>query len=163
MKTVLFVCSANTCRSPMAEMIFDELIDEHPRLRGKVRSDSAGILAFDGDDITPLAREALLSIGIDGSRHRAKRVNKRLIEEASIILTMEAHHIDELKTLYPQCERKTHTLKGYVEGVMGYLHDDGLYDIDDPYRRTDIYEEVASDIKEEIDKLLILLEEEVEL
>ena len=164
MKTVLFVCSGNTCRSPMAEAIFDELSDDHPRLRNNVKCASAGTMAFDGDRMMDHALDALEKMGIDGSRHRSKRLNERLVDEADIILTMEACHMDELEALYPEAMEKTHTLKGYVAGVEGYPDDsEDEYSVDDPYRMPlDTYEEVACEIREAIEAWLGILDRQIE-
>ena len=70
----------------MAEAIFDELSDDHPRLRNNVKCASAGTMAFDGDRMMDHALDALEKMGIDGSRHRSKRLNERLVDEADIIL-----------------------------------------------------------------------------
>ncbi|MDO4568043.1 MAG: low molecular weight protein arginine phosphatase [Clostridia bacterium] len=158
---MLFVCTANTCRSPMAEAIFDELVDEHPRLRGLVKCESAGTMAFEGDRMAPYAQEALSAMGVDGTKHRSKRLNEKLVEEADLILTMEACHMDEVEALFPEAENKVHTLKGYVEGVMGYPDEDGSdsYNIEDPYRMPgDAYIEVAQELREAMEKLLAMLD-----
>ena len=162
MKTLLFVCTGNTCRSPMAEALFDELIDDHPRLRGKVRCESAGTMACDGARITEFAKNALVDMGVDASRHRAQQLTAKLADNADLILTMEAQHLDELEAICPQADHKAHTLMGYVAGVEGFPGD-GEFDIEDPFRgQADDYEEVAAEIKAAISKLIEKLDGEME-
>ncbi len=161
MNTVLFVCTGNSCRSPMAEAIFDELIDDHPRLKTQFRSESAGTLAFDGADMTEMAQNALESIGVHPARHRSRQITEEMAREAYLILTMESQHLDELEAICPAAAEKAHTLKGYVSNVEGYPGD-SEYDIEDPYRQPfDVYREAAEEIRLYIAKLLDKLEKTV--
>ena len=68
-RQILFVCTANVCRSPMAEAIFNALAEE----RGLAwRAESAGVAALVDEDITPNARAALDEVGIYANEHRAR-------------------------------------------------------------------------------------------
>ncbi len=82
---VLFVCTGNTCRSPMAEAVLRQLIRE----RGwrAVAVDSAGLAALPGAGLSRGAREALLERGLSPA-HRAKGFTAEMGERAEIILTM---------------------------------------------------------------------------
>lgn len=112
----------------MAEAILEEEAEAHDI---DVRVDSAGTFAIEDSPATVYAVEALESLGIENERHRSKQLNKKLVDWADIILTMEAMHIEEICAMFPQASGKTHTLKGYREGKLG-LQSEG-YDISDPY------------------------------
>lgn len=154
MKTVLFVCTGNNCRSPMAEAIFDDLVDDHPRLSGRYKAESAGTMACEGAEMAESACGALDELNVRYGRHKARQLTAELAEEADIILTMEAQHLDELEALCPDAQDKAHTLKGYVSHVDGFPGDED-YDIEDPFRQDDeVYLETAQELQACIKLLL---------
>lgn len=162
MKTVLFVCSGNTCRSPMAEAIFDNLIDEHPSLKAQdVRIRSAGTFAVEGAEMTGFAQQTLEKMGIEPPRkHKATHFNSELAEEADLILAMQEQHLEEISALCPEAENKAHTLKGYAHYIDGYTGSEE-YDIEDPFCQPfEEYYECGLDIKQQIELLLGRLEKE---
>ena len=138
----------------MAEAIMDDLVDDHPRISGEIEVSSAGTMAIDGAPMTDLADEALEEMGIRAKRHRARQLTPEIAEEADLILTMEAQHIDELLAICPEAQDKTHTLKGYAAGVDGFPGDEE-YDIDDPFRQPlEVYQEVAGEIHEAVKQVI---------
>ncbi len=89
--TLLFLCTGNTCRSPMAEYIFKSKLPSE--LRDKVRVISAGISPPMGSGINPEAERVLKELGISGAAHRTRSLTPNLIEEADLILGMENFHV----------------------------------------------------------------------
>src|SRR5215212_11146019 len=87
---ILFVCTANVCRSPMAEAIFNALAGERGLLW---RAESAGVAALVDEDITPNARAALDEVGIYANEHRARQVEEEILEEADLVLAMGPPHV----------------------------------------------------------------------
>jgi protein-tyrosine-phosphatase len=89
-RNLLFICTANVCRSPMAEAIFNALAEE----KGLGwQATSAGVAALEGEDITPNARAALEEVGIYPAGHSARQVSEGMIEEADLVLVMSPRHI----------------------------------------------------------------------
>ena len=70
---VLFVCTGNTCRSPMAEGIFRKMMHDRG-MEDKVLCQSAGLSAVDGDPVSENAVLACREIGVDISEHTARRI-----------------------------------------------------------------------------------------
>ncbi len=163
MKTVLFVCSGNTCRSPMAEAIFNDALDDRPRLRALgVRAISAGTFACEGAEMTDKAEIVLENMGIKLPffRHRATLFTQELADEADLILAMQELHLEEITALAPHAEEKASTLKGYAAGIDGFTGTDE-YDIEDPFRQPlEVYEEAAQELREQISKAMDRMERE---
>lgn len=111
MKHFLFVCTGNTCRSPMAESLFRRLAEESG-LDVEVRS--AGVSALNGQSMAQHSAAVLQGRGIDAGAFASREVTASLIEWADLILTMTAHHKRHLLEMYPQAVDRAYTLKEYA-------------------------------------------------
>ena len=99
MKTVLFVCTGNTCRSPMAECMLRAMT------AGKdVRVLSAGVWAVSGAPASSGALRAMQRRGISLADHRSRAVTGALLEMVDLVIGMSQSHIDQLKAIYPACK-----------------------------------------------------------
>ncbi len=108
----LFVCTGNTCRSPMAEGIFRKYLAEKVKCNiddlGKIgyTIGSAGVIGSAGFPASPEAIVACASKGIDISNHRNRGLSRELIEESDFIFTMEPMHRQRVISLEPKAESK---------------------------------------------------------
>lgn len=134
-RTVLFVCTGNTCRSPMAEAIARALIErEDPSpVRTIVRSAGTG---GDGAPATPEAVEAMRRRGIDLSGHRSRGLTRDLIASADVIYVMTSRHARVVLGIDPRAAERVQLLD--PEGG----------DVEDPIGSPlDEYERVASNLE----------------
>ncbi len=99
---ILFVCTGNTCRSPMAEGLCRHFWPQDL----DCRIESAGTSAWDGDPISKESFNELASLGIDASSHRSKAITEEMIHEATHIYTMTRGHRDILLNYFPEYESK---------------------------------------------------------
>jgi glycine hydroxymethyltransferase len=109
MKTVLFVCTGNICRSPMAEGIFRHVT----RGRRDINVISAGIGATPGQPPSPYAVDAVKQLGIDISQQRSRQLTSDIIRQADYIFGMTHSHVDTVFLLYPQAAEKTFLLREF--------------------------------------------------
>jgi RpiB/LacA/LacB family sugar-phosphate isomerase len=123
MKTVLFVCTGNICRSPMAEGLFRHAT----RGRADCRVVSAGVGALEGQTPSPHAVSALKELGIDISQLRSRMLTSDLVDEADYIFGMTHSHVDSVNLLFPQAAEKTFLLREFDETL-----DEFEKDISDP-------------------------------
>lgn len=98
MMRLLFVCTGNTCRSPMAEAIARELA---ARRRLEVEARSAGLMTGPGSPAAEHARRLAAARGLDLSRHRSASLAPDVLAEADLILGMTRSHVDALRSGLP--------------------------------------------------------------
>ena len=147
-KTILFVCTGNSCRSVMAEGIFRKMLSEVGR--EDIRIASAGTAAPEGMPPPPAVEEIMKGEGIDVSSHRATPLTVALIDEAALILVMEKYQRQRVLESSPGALGKVFLLREFSpESENKFL------DIPDPIGRPlAVYQEVLGEIKSCLQGLL---------
>ena len=108
-RELLFVCSGNTCRSPMAERLMSAL--SGPDRTWTIRS--AGISALEGVPASAGAEAALRERGLSAAGHRAHLLTAEDVGRADCIVTMTRDHRRAIIAGFPEAAAKTHTLHSF--------------------------------------------------
>jgi len=120
---VLFVCSGNTCRSPLAVAVFRRMLAEAGRQ--DIAVESAGTGAYDGAPASEGAYLVALEVGLDLSDHRARLLDRDQVAQAQLILTMSRGHLSRVERLGG--EGKAYLLGEYANAAEADL------ELRDPY------------------------------
>ncbi len=96
---ILFVCTGNTCRSPMAEGLFKKMIAD--KNVDNVTCSSAGLFAMTGDEVTPNAVKACERFEVDISAHRARRITSYVLDDTDKFVCMTPEHAASLSMYVP--------------------------------------------------------------
>lgn len=117
---VVFICTGNTCRSPMAEGILKDFVEKKDL---NIEVLSAGIYATRNEEVAKFAVEAMEDIGIDISNHQSNQVNNELLEGADLVLVMSNRHKKYLLSQYPIVKDKVFLLNEYAFGTLTHIED----------------------------------------
>lgn len=101
---ILFVCTGNTCRSPMAACLMDALCKEHNL--PDVRCLSAGVSAWDGQPASTGAQHAMAKRGMSLATHRSQSVTPALLNETDLVFCVSPRHEEALRYQFgalPSC------------------------------------------------------------
>jgi len=150
---ILFVCDANTCRSPMAEAMLRKMLADSEGKASEIKVNSAAIAprARDGSDITLDVKWLLKEEGIYVENFRSKDLKRHgeLLEEADLVLTMSQEQKGRVLQLPEANGKAAYTLKEFV-GEAG--------DIGDPFGESDAaYAQCRDEIKRCLQKLVTKL------
>ena len=145
-KTMLFVCTGNSCRSVMAEYLLRKKVSDLGRQ--DIDAASAGTFALLGMGPTRETQKLVSETGLDASAHRAQRASLELVDQADIIFAMERHHKEELLRQFPAAAGRVHLLGEYLK------RDPYEDEIQDPIGKSEeFYKIIFLKIKDAIDKL----------
>jgi len=115
MPSILFICSANQCRSPMARVLFEALLKAKGG-QGEWWVDSAGVWASEGAPATANAQLAMAERGLDLSGHRAQPATQALLRRFDLIIVMEQEHKEVLLAENPGLAGVVYTLRELAGG-----------------------------------------------
>ncbi len=178
---VLLLCTANQCRSPMAEALLRHRLDE----QGVDATVSSAGLYPSGSPATAEAMQVMADRGLDLEEHRSRQVEAGLLAKADLVIAMTREHVREVAVIEAGSLHRTFTLKELVrsgldtgprrqgesvvawlgragagrrrEALLGVGHDP-TYDIDDPVGRPlAVYQVTAAELEDLIDRLVQLV------
>lgn len=133
-KLIIFICTGNTCRSPMAEAMFREGLTEDEKEKYEIKS--FGLAAFGGEPASDYAVAVMQQSNIDISGHRSTPLNRYALAEAELVVCMTEAHGNVLLQVGVPPERLI------------------IFDIPDPYKGTlEDYQRCAEKIKQELRKV----------
>lgn len=136
---IYFICTGNTCRSPMAEAIL-----KHKKLEN-VDVYSAGVYAQSGVPMSTNAQIVLQEHGIE-AQHQSSPVDINRLNQSDLILTMTESHLHALLQVHPHIADKAFTLHEYVYNLQK--------DVSDPYGGSvDVYRRTFEELQRLIDAL----------
>ncbi len=142
---ILFVCSGNTCRSPLAEAILKGMAADAGRT--DIEVSSAGTQAWDGSP----ASDGSLLVGLERrlelSDHRSRHLTAAIIDESDLIFVMAPSHLAQIREMSPAA-------KAFLLG--GYVSDESMgATVQDPFGGDlAAYRETADDLERELAGIL---------
>jgi protein-tyrosine-phosphatase len=140
MPSVLFVCTANRFRSPLAAAIFRKALEERNDASDSWIVGSAGTWTTPGQPVIPAVLDAARTLGIDLAKHRSAGVSAQLLSEYDLILVMQATQKEALQSEFFPLSEHIHLLSNVVEH--------GSYDIPDSSGSSQEVAEVSSELNE---------------
>ena len=151
MKSVLFVCTGNICRSPIAEGFFRRLLGN----RKDIEVVSAGVHAVRGQPPSLYAVQVCAEEGADISSLRSQPVTAALVGRATHIFAMTGAHVETIQTLFPRSADKTFLLREFEEPGTTVWRD-----VPDPIGLgREVYEDCARIIKNALPSVLAFVEQ----
>jgi len=148
-KLVVVVCTANQCRSPMAEKLLARSLGKDSGWKVL----SAGTAAFAGLPASRYSVEVMMEKGIDIGSHRSRLVTDGLVDKASLLLTMTASQRDEILDRFPEAAGKV-----FLITALGADQRHG--DVADPVGMSaDDYRRIRDEIDEALPDVVLFLHE----
>lgn len=151
LKKVLFVCTGNTCRSPMAEALFRDLVRE----RADYQVSSAGVAAAPGMPANKYSTALLKERGLNLASFKSRMLDRQILEQATHVFAMSSHHMAAIADEFP-----AHSDKVYL--ISEFVAEDALRgrDVSDPFGQgRSAYEETLRDLEKILPSLLAYIDQ----
>ncbi|MFZ2277126.1 MAG: low molecular weight protein arginine phosphatase [Prosthecobacter sp.] len=151
MKNVLFVCTGNTCRSPMAEALFRDLVRE----RTDYQVSSAGVAAAPGMPASKHTAALLKERGLDLASFQSRMLDQKTLEQATHVFAMSSHHMAAIADEFPEQADKVYL-------VSEFAAEDALRgrDVSDPFGQgRSAYEETLRSLEKILPSLIAYIDQ----
>ena len=161
---VLFVCTGNTCRSPMAEGILKKMLED--KRVGNLQVTSAGTHGLPNAPASLFAMQVAGQRGIDLSKHHSRRLTPEMVKQADLILAMSPEHLEYINRIEGAVGHKAYLLKVFhqADPASNKAPQGGVLSIEDPiggspedYQRS--FREIEEEMKRILPKILKFAEE----
>ncbi len=153
---ILFVCTANICRTPMATCVMQDLVDRDG-LTNEILIDSAGTMAASGMSAARFTEQVCAENGYDVSDHMSQPIALRQMNESDLILCMSYNQKTDLSEIFPHHSSKIFTLREYMRENTG-----ASVTIQDPFgKRVEFYQATFEEIKSEIKRIWPIIRQTV--
>lgn len=154
-RTIMFLCTANVCRSPMAERLVAHALAAEPEPLRSLRTVSTGVAAYPGDPASGNSVRALKCVGLDLDDHRSRPVTQDLLDETLVVFAMTPSHLRALRGNFDRLPPHLHLMREFVEPGR-------CKEIPDPFGGSlDDYEECRDAMIEAVPGILRFLREVV--
>jgi len=125
---VLFICTGNLCRSPLASVMLESEVASRG-LQGRMLTSSAGTHARHGQVCPPPLIEVATTYGLDMSAHRSRRFEEEDFFEHDVLVALDLGHLDHLNFLRPKHATAQQLL------LLSGVDEAGVIEVPDPYGR----------------------------
>ncbi|HHT06286.1 MAG TPA: ribose 5-phosphate isomerase B [Hydrogenispora sp.] len=160
-RNILFVCTGNTCRSPMAAALLRQLLNERGGKFKNIRVSSAGLYAQPGAPASPEAVETMRGYGVDLSNHLARELAREELAAADLILTMTNAQKNQIIKIFPGVKDRTYVLREYIKAKSPAGKDQ--WDVPDPFGQPlVVYQKCAAALEKDLRAFIDLLASEAE-
>ena len=159
LKRIVIVCTGNTCRSPMAEVMLRDELSRNGISQNDIKVTSAGIFAAEGEQAMPQAIEVMKERNLSLERHRSRRLTPVMIEEADLILTMTHAHKQSVLLMDAAVSDRVFSLAEYTAELAA----DTRRDVPVPYGQPlDVYRKTAAHLEDKLQAVAEKLKREME-